>query len=156
MKNNNIFWISYSDLMTSLFFIMLVLFVVTIGYLQYQKKITDEQLRKIEELQAAVKQLPDKYFEYQPQYKRFKLNRQIQFAKGDSIIDSEYTNYLIEVGDAINQLIDDLKSNEAYEGFDIKYLVIIEGMASKDNYNLNFELSYARAFSLYKLWFNVV
>ncbi len=27
-----------------------------------------------------------------------------------------------------------------------------EGMASKNNYGLNFELSYERALSLYKLW----
>ena len=66
MKNNNFFWVSFSDLMTSLFFIMLVLFVVTIGYLQFQKKATEEQLEKIKELQTAVQQLPAEYFSYQP------------------------------------------------------------------------------------------
>ena len=71
MKNNNIFWISYSDLMTSLFFIMLVLFVVTIGYLQFQKKATEKQLEKIQELQTAVQNLPEDYFVYQPNFKRF-------------------------------------------------------------------------------------
>jgi predicted Holliday junction resolvase-like endonuclease len=159
MKKDNLFWIGYSDLMTSMFFIMLVLFVTATGYLQLQKKAseeqkkaTEEQLKKIEELQTAVKQLPEKYFEYQPQYKRFKLNKQIQFARGDAKIDARYNDYLIEVGNSINQLINDLKSNESYNKFDIKYLVVIEGMASKDNYPLNFELSYARAFSLYKLW----
>lgn len=48
MRKDNFFWISYSDLMTSLFFIMMVLFVVTIGYLQYQKNATEKQLAKIQ------------------------------------------------------------------------------------------------------------
>jgi len=34
MKKNNLFWIGYSDLMTSMFFVMLVLFVLSIGFLQ--------------------------------------------------------------------------------------------------------------------------
>ena len=157
MKKNNFFWVSFSDLMTSLFFIMLVLFVVTIGYLQVErkkaideKKATEKQLEKIEELQTAVKQLPQKYFSYQPLYKRFKLNKQIQFSSGSTTINSEYKKYLIEVGSSIIKLIDTLDSN--YKAFDIKYLVVIEGMASKDNYYRNFELSYERALSLYKLW----
>lgn len=159
MKKNNFFWISYADLMTSLFFIMLVLFVVTIGYLQVEKKkaedekkATQEQLKIIEELQTAVKQLPENYFSYQPQYKRFKLNKQIHFSSGSTTINSNDTSYLIGVGKSIVKLIDNLNSNQKYKDFDIKYLVVIEGMASKDNYSENFELSYKRALSLYKLW----
>lgn len=152
MKNNNIFWIGYSDLMTSLFFIMLILFVTTIGYLQSQKKATENQLKKIAELQTAVKRLPEVYFEYQPQYKRFKLKKQIQFDLGKAEIKSEYSNYLINVGVSINSLIDSLYLKDKYKNFEIKYLVVIEGMASIDNYNQNFELSYERAYSLYKLW----
>ena len=138
--------------MTSLFFVMLVLFVVTVGYLQFQKTTTEKKLKKIEELQTAVKQLPEKYFSYQPEYKRFKINRQIQFEKGKSKIDWTYYPYLLDVGRSINNLIDSLNSNETYKNFDIKYLVVIEGMASQDLYSLNFELSYERALSLYRLW----
>ena len=151
-KKNNIFWIGYSDLMTSLFFVMLVLFVVTVGYLKFQKNTTEKKLKKIEELQTAVKQLPEEYFSYQPEYKRFKINRQIQFEKGKSKIDFDYYPYLLDVGRSINNLIDSLNSNETYKNFDIKYLVVIEGMASQDLYSLNFELSYERALSLYRLW----
>ncbi|MCD4677065.1 MAG: flagellar motor protein MotB [Desulfobacula sp.] len=152
MKKNNIFWISYSDLMTSLFFVMLVLFVVTVGYLKSIVDATKEQLEKIQELQTAVQELPVEYFEYQPQYKRFKLNKQIKFGDYSSTIDSNDTLYLIEVGNSIIKLISDLNMNQEYKKFDIKYLVVIEGMASKDNYANNFELSYERALSLYKLW----
>lgn len=36
----------------------------------------------------------------------------------------------------------------------MKYLIIIEGMASKDNYSLNYQLSYERALSLFRFWEN--
>jgi len=154
MKKDNIFWISYSDLMTSLFFVMLVLFVVTIGFLKYNLETTEEQLEKIQELQTAVQELPEEHFEYQSEYKRFKLNKQIQFDKGSSEIKHQYESYLLDVGNSISNLITELKHQEEFEKFDIKYLVVIEGMASQDNYIRNYELSYERALSLYKLWLN--
>lgn len=152
MKKDNIFWIGYSDLMTSLFFVMLVLFVVTIGYLKYNLETTKQQLDKIQELQTAVQELPQEYFEYQSEYKRFKLNKQIQFGSGSSSIDSTYHGYLIKVGNSIVKLITDLNNQDKFEKFDIKYLVVIEGMASKDTYSRNYELSYERALSLYRFW----
>lgn len=154
MKNSNFFWVSFSDLMTSLFFIMMILFVVTIGFLQFQKKATEQQLEKIKELQTAVQQLPEKYFSYQPKYKRFKLKREITFEGDDasSEIKEVDKGYLIDVGNSIKILVDSLYSNEKYKGFDIKYQIVIEGMASKDLYPENFELSYKRALSLYRLW----
>lgn len=152
MKKNNIFWVGYSDLLTSLFFVMLVLFVTTVGYLQYQKKITEEQLNKIEELQAALTELPENYFDYQEKYKRFRLSRSIQFKKSSAEIATADRPYLIEVGQEITKLINKLQADENYKQFDIKYLIVIEGMASKDDYLYNFELSYERALSLYQLW----
>ena len=140
--------------MTSLFFIMLVLFVVTISFLQYHDKNIKEKLNKIDELQTAIKKLPQNYFVYQPQYKRFKLIEQIQFASKESIIDKKYYPYLFNVGMSINNLIDSLHSNEKYKNFDIKYLVVIEGRASSFKYSRNFELSYERALSLYIFWKN--
>ena len=35
-KRNDYFWLSYSDLMTSLFFVMLVLFVLVFSIMQYE------------------------------------------------------------------------------------------------------------------------
>lgn len=140
--------------MTSLFFIMLVIAVITIRYWQNEEFLKKEQLKKIEELQTAVQQLPAEYFDYQPKYKRFKLNKQIQFDKGKSDINPVYDDYLIKVGISINNLISRLNENPDYKKFDIKYLIVIEGMASKDNFNRNFELSYERSLSLYNLWRN--
>jgi outer membrane protein OmpA-like peptidoglycan-associated protein len=153
MKSSNFFWVSFSDLMTSLFFVMMVLFAVSIGYLQFQKKATEQQLKKIKEIQTAVQELPEEYFSYQPKYKRFKLNREIQFDGGEhEIINDDDNDYLLDVGNSIHQLVDSLYNNQKYRDFDIKYQIVIEGMASKDDYNYNFELSYKRALSLYRLW----
>lgn len=154
MKKDNIFWVGYSDLMTSLFFVMLVLFVVTIGYLKYNLETTKEQLEKIHELQTAVQQLPEEYFEYQAEYKRFKLNKQIQFDKDSATIKNEYLGYLTKVGESIVELIEILNNNINSKKFDIKYLVVIEGMASKDRASkgYNYRLSYQRAYAVYEHW----
>ena len=53
-KKESFFWISYSDLMTSLFFIMLVLFVLSSTGLYMSEQATRKQLDKINEIQAAV------------------------------------------------------------------------------------------------------
>lgn len=152
MRKSNIFWIGYSDLMTSLFFVMLVLFVVTVGFLNYKIKTTEEELEKIRELQTAVQNLPKEFFEYQPQYKRFKLKEHVQFDTLSSKIKPKYHDYLIKVGRSIESLVDSLSQNEELDALDIKYLLIIEGMASMDTYQKNYELSYERALSLYRFW----
>ncbi|MFT7158311.1 MAG: outer membrane protein OmpA-like peptidoglycan-associated protein [Parvicella sp.] len=151
-KDSNFFWIGYSDLLTSLFFVMLVLFVVSVGYLEAERRATENQLKKIEELNASVENLPEQYFQYQPEFKRFKLIREIQFSSGSAVITEGYHSYLKEVGRSIVALVDSLQSSQKFNEFDIKYLIVIEGMASKDNYAENFELSYKRALSLYRFW----
>jgi outer membrane protein OmpA-like peptidoglycan-associated protein len=149
-KKTNFFWASYADLMTSLFFIMLVLFVLAVAMMKRQSKATKEELKKITEIQNSVKQLDPRYFSYQEEYKRFTLKRQIQFAPAKSEIKDEYKPYLLDVGKNIESLIIRLKTE--YQNKDIKYMIIIEGMASKDNYKDNDALSYFRALSLLKLW----
>lgn len=159
MKSNNFFWISFSDLMVSLFFVMLILFVVAIGYSENQRikaekarEASERELKKIEQIQKSVQELDKSYFSYDERYKRYKLNRQIEFAiKSSEIKRSDY-NYLLEVGKSLEILIQKLKNQSDLESFDIKYLVIIEGMSSKIAYSRNFELSYERALALYNFW----
>ncbi len=114
--------------------------------------VTVNQLNKIHELQQAIEKLPKEYFTYQPEYKRFKLNKQIQFKKYDYKIKPDYYAYLLEVGKEIENLINELHNDPNYKKYEIKYLIVIEGMASKDSYKDNFRLSYQRALSLYRLW----
>lgn len=149
-KGSDFFWPSFTDLMTSLFFIMLVLYVLTYLKLTNQQKATEQQLNKIKEIQAAVKELPKEYFQYDSIYKRFSLLKNIQFTPKSDIINSNDIEYLLDVGNSIRTLIERLKMK--YSSQDIKYVVIIEGMASKDNYIDNFPLSYKRAWAVQKLW----
>jgi flagellar motor protein MotB len=156
-KDSGFFWPSFTDLMTSLFFIMLVLYVLTYVKLTVQqrrieeeKKVTEQQLKKIREIQDAVKELPEQYFAYDTQYKRFSLTQDVRFEKMSDVISQQDETYLVSVGSAINALINTLKTK--YAGQDIKYLVVIEGMASMDGYRDNFPLSYKRAWAVLKLW----
>jgi outer membrane protein OmpA-like peptidoglycan-associated protein len=149
-KTASFFWASFTDLMISLFFIMLVLYVLTFVRLKTEQKVTETQLNKMKEIQAAVKELPQEYFTYQSEFKRFSLNKQIQFPKGKTEITDDYRDYLLKVGKSIEELISKLKSK--YQNENIKYLIVIEGMASVDGYPLNDELSYQRALALARLW----
>lgn len=149
-KGSGFFWPSFADLMTALFFIMLVLYVLTYLKLTNQQRATEQQLNKIKEIQAAVKELPQDYFQYDSEYKRFSLVQNIEFERGQDIIKPKYEQYLIDVGVSIKDLISNLKSEYAQQ--DIKYVVIIEGMASNDNYFDNYPLSYKRAWAVMKLW----
>jgi hypothetical protein len=149
-RESGFFWTSYTDLMTSLFFVMLTLYVLTVAVLRYRQRATEEQLRKITEIQNATRNLDSTLFLYQPDYKRFVLRRQIQFPAGSAVIPVADAGYLQTVGRSLKTLIETL--GRRYRGQNIKYLVVIEGMASKDRYPLNDELSYARALALHRFW----
>ena len=164
-KNTSHFWPSYSDLMTSLFFIMLVMFVLTIVSLRNSlleaerlRKISEEQLRSIQQIQEAVNQLPADYFEEDVTNKRWVLKRSFSpkfNARDFNISVLNDTINLVKVGNSLMGVIDNLnrmKKDPKYKDMDITYLVVIEGMASKDNYYDNDALSYKRALSLYYLW----
>lgn len=149
-KGSSFFWPSFTDLMTSLFFIMLVLYVLTYLKLTNQQKATEQQLSKIKEIQAAVRELPKEYFSYDSIFKRFSLVKNIEFEPQQDIIKEKDVQYLVGVGNSIRTLIQTLKIK--YANQDIKYVVIIEGMASSDTYQDNFPLSYKRAWAVQKLW----
>jgi len=152
-KKSNFFWASYADLMTSLFFIMLVLFVLVIAMMKRQQKATEQQLKNIKEVQAAVKELPKEYFAYDSIYKRFSLKNNIEFRiNTDYFKNKSDEKYLVNVGKSIKKLIDNL--GKKYKDQDIRYIVLIEGMTSNDPYSKNYELSYIRALAVKKLWDN--
>ena len=150
--------------MTSLFFIMLVLFVLsTVGMYMSEKaarekeQATQKQLEKIKEIQEAVQQLPKEYFEEDGINHRWSLRREFtpQFnARDYNIYLLNDTSKLLEVGRSLIGVIDRLNQLKEKSNMDISYLVVIEGMASRDNYFDNDGLSYRRALSLYYLWKN--
>ena len=109
--------------------------------------VMEEEYKKLQEMQKAIERLDPRFFRYQPEYKRHVLRSQVQFPKGQSRIPDSYEQPLVEAGRALERLVRSLEPND-----NIKYLLVIEGMASRDAYTRNYELSYERALSLYRLW----
>lgn len=152
-RKKDFFWLSYSDLMTSLFFVMLVLFVLV--YSMQSSIIKDlaaakEELDRIREIEKAVNNIDKRYFAYDSLNKKHILNVQFIYPTGSAMINQitpDKRPELVEAGKAIKELI--LKFPEVEN---IKYLVVVEGQASKDNWEGNDKLSYYRAQSLIKLW----
>lgn len=159
MRKKTFFWASYADLMSSLFFIMLVLFVLTVVMLQKQmkeiekmKEATEAEVNKIKEIQNAISNIDSTYFAYNAEHKKHILKIDVGFKTNSAeIMDiaGETRMQLLNAGRAINQFIRD-----ACEKYEAQYLLIIEGQASKDNYIRNNELSYERALALVNYWRN--
>lgn len=158
-KKPNFFWASYADLMTSLFFIMLVLFVLTVVMLKRQQaglisKL--EEYQKIEEIKKSINEIDTAYFEYRPEYKKHILKLVVQYPTGEDDINKiTDPSLLVKIANAGREIQNTILKFE--NGDNIKYLVIIEGQASKDGYNIdeylnNNILSYQRALGLKKFW----
>lgn len=153
-KKESFFWTSYSDLMTSLFFVMLVLFVLVVALLH--KKIkeqqgTIEEYETLEKIRESFDNIDSTYFTYNPEYKKHILNIKVHFPKGKyemQHVDGDTQKRLRNAGMAIKNQID--KITKIYS--DTQYLLIIEGQASRDNFAANYELSYLRALELKRFW----
>lgn len=152
-KKKDFFWLSYSDLMTSLFFVMLVLFVLV--YSVQSSIIEDlaaakEELDRIREIEKTVNNIDKRYFTYDSLNKKHILNIEFLYPTGSALISQikpDRRPELIEAGKAIKDLILKFPEEE-----NIQYLVVVEGQASKDDWEGNDKLSYYRAKSLIKLW----
>lgn len=152
MNKKSFFWASYADLMSSLFFIMLVLFVLTVIMLQKQVKATEAEINKIKEIQNAISNIDSTYFAYNAEHKKHILKIDVGFQTNSADItdiELETRHQLLNAGKAINQFIKD-----ACQKYNAQYLLIIEGQASKDNFIRNNELSYERALALVNYWKN--
>lgn len=157
-KKESFFWTSYSDLMTSMFFVMLVLFVCVVALLHRrmteidaERRATAEQIRVIKEIEEATHTIDTTFFEYRPEHKKHVLKIQVQFERGSADIEDidEVTQYkLVLAGQSIQKFIDRITKKHP----EVQYLLVVEGQASRDNYNKNYELSYNRALTLKKLW----
>ncbi len=161
-KVTDSFWLSYSDLLTSLFFIMLVLFVICL----VRMKISQGNLVGKIEYYEHILQLENQFKElnasnslsYNEDNKTFiaKDLIGIEIFKPDSaIIKNEYLNTVDKVGKDLEYLLK--KLNDANPDF--SYLLVIEGYSanngrksmSKDR-SYNYKLSFERALALYNRW----
>lgn len=151
-KKESYFWTSYSDLMTSLFFIMLTLFILTVVLLNQRMRATQDELDKIKTIQNSTKELErkDGYFEYNEEYEKFALKIDVFFPVLQTSFDylsDECKDELSKAGDEVVRFLDRHKEN--------KYLLIIEGQASKNSQNWmhqNYQLSFDRAKNLMIFW----
>lgn len=158
-QKESYFWTSYSDLMTNLFFVMLMLFILVVALLHREmvqigkeRDATKAEIEKINEIRAAIQNIDTTYFQYDPLYKKHILKTKVKFRTGSSDIndlDEVTKNELIAVRDTIKSFMDNLLLKDVTAS----YLLVIEGQASKDRYALNNQLSYDRALSLFKYWF---
>jgi len=162
LKKSSFFWVGYSDLLTSLLFVMLVLFVITFAILKKQQseiEIEVEKLRKIVNLEKQFEPLknnPD--FIYDEECQKFFIKDLMGveiFDPDQTVIKSEYIENSINSGLRILEFIKELYEKNS----EFSYLLVIEGNVannwrksiSKDNLN-GYEISYKRALALYNLW----
>jgi hypothetical protein len=175
MKDNkHMFWVSYSDLMTSLFFIMLVLFIVTVGYLKIKQKDlvrATEELGRAKDSLLVSNQEKDQLLNLDKQFERLTENdnfKQIgekyyyEELMGKEIFVSEKTTFhpdfdisiIDETGRKIEAFLQTLDPS-------MKYFLIIEGNAARKTNDpqstpidspYGYELSYQRALTIYERW----
>lgn len=166
------FWTSFSDLMTSLFFVMLVLFVISLikvggmnGELKkaYKEAIADkEDLENILKLEDQFKALSQSSsLEYDSIRKMFyakDFQHKEIFYPNDANIKTEFYGIVDKVGTDLIEILQSLNNNQNFQ-----YQMVIEGNAAiewkdlnsgefnPDNINM-YHLSYNRALALYMYW----
>ncbi|WP_017733016.1 hypothetical protein [Nafulsella turpanensis] len=198
MKKGSYFWIGFSDLMTSLFFIMLVMYVITFAYLKFGEgtiesitrerddlagRLTDlmkerdalkaqmdgmegeilklvnevDKFNEIKNVEAALSTLDEKYYSFDPDNKRYKLNIDVQFPSNKSDIKKLPAKERDQLKKAGRELYGKV-SKLVNENKEIEYLLVIEGntQRSGDNWkripNVGYMLSYERALALFNFW----
>lgn len=183
MSNSNkksLFWTSFSDLMTSMFFAMLVLFVVVVVAMGAANRNLQQTIIELEEAkkraEATVEQLTQitqlsKQFETLTTSSslRYDADKRMFYAKdfvgieifhsNTDTIKNEYLETVTNVGNDLQNILKQLNSNNK----NFKYLLVIEGTAAipweqkiSGTYNPDspalYDLSYRRALALYNKW----
>lgn len=158
-ESKSFFWASYADLMTSLFFVMLTLFIVVIIALNNARIDAIEQtaelqakIDKADEINNATRELDtqhSQYFQYFPEFKKHKLAVTVNFRSGSADMNSLPSSTKEDLR-TTGKILQDFIIKTTQSNPHIQYLLIIEGQASKDGYAYNYELSYQRALSLKK------
>ena len=165
-EKKTLFWASYADLMTSLFFIMLTLFVASSILLSQKSKEWEEKSKEweqkyitsqkekqqLERINDVIQDLDSTYFEYIDAYKKSKLVIPVKFDVDQYNIyglPSSTRDELEMAGRSLKNFVDE--TTQKFPG--VQYILIIEGQASKTGgTDHNYQLSYQRAYNLKKFW----
>lgn len=171
MKKGNIFWIGYSDLLTSLFLVSLILFLVFGGFAAKTKAELDECIKKnedlnkeialvhnIEDIQLALKKIADSDAFEPMDNGMYRMRYEVSFPQGISEFAKLSKKDLEKCQNAGIVLMSEIKKlNQEFKG--VEFLVIIEGLAQRreDYQNLaksreGYVLSYERAVGLKEYW----
>lgn len=160
-KEKSLFWASYADLMTSLFFVMLVLFIGAIVVLDQERRefkgkyeTSKKEKEILEQINDATKNIDSTYFEYKEEFKKHKLKISVNYGNDVDQIETlpEMTQkQLLAAGVKLRDFVQETTSQNP----NIQYLLIIEGQASKIGPEaINYPLSYRRAYGLKQFWEN--
>ena len=176
IKKKDFFWPSYVDLLTALFAVVLVLFILS--YYNFKSKKEElEKVVKVKEQEAAILnkvkanlklfETDKEIFLYDTVYNRIQIAFDIKFKMGyqyfqisPNDIETDYsqtTNKLDILGKKLESIILKFRHQKMTDSTmkDISYLMVISGSASRwGDENENYILSYKRALSLYKYWKN--
>ncbi len=173
-KNNGSFWPSYVDIMTTLFAITLVLFVVSFSRFKVKEKqlqVLVDEYENIVNVYTTVNEIDQTgAFRYDPSYLKHLMNIEIKYqpkeysmykladdianpSEADRIraaVKADGDTIMAKINKLEASIPDNLKKN-------IKFLIVIEGQSSKipfdeGDWKNNYTLSYLRAQFLNKFW----
>ena len=171
------FWPSYVDIMTTLFAIMLVLFVVSFSRFKIKEKLLKSIVDEYENIVTVYTTIDDidstAYFGYNEEYLKHLFTVDVEYQQKEYRIDKlrldlensrladSKRDSIIQAGKLIKETILSIEKKQS-EGGDkiknnIKFLVVIEGQSSRvpydvDDYHNNYTLSYLRARYLNEFW----
>lgn len=178
-KNNGSFWPSYVDIMTTLFAITLILFVVSFARFKIKETelqqsndvlqtLVDEYENIITVYSTVSKIDSTEYFGYNEQYlkhlftvdveyqtKEFHINR-LKLDQSDIAAANKVRQDIIDAGNLVKSTIQSLEQSDSVAS-NIKFLVVIEGQSSRIRFDEgpwmnNYTLSYLRAQYLNEFW----
>lgn len=154
------FWVGYSDLMTSLFFVFLVMATALALGFRYQASVYEadaRELRRIRDVSSVADRLTDNgRFTYNATCDRYELAYEFQFPQFSADIPDSAKSELLAAGAEIRDLLRTVEDTS-----EVRFKVLVEGRAAMyveddprnfDREYNNKELSYRRALALWRLW----
>lgn len=171
-KNNGSFWPSYVDIMTTLFAITLILFAVSFSRFKIKERQLESLVNEYENIITVYSTVGSidstKYFGYNDQYLKHLFTVDVEYPQKEYKIDrlkldeidkdaaDNKRDSIIQAGLIVKETIMKLEKSDSIKS-NIKFLVVIEGQASKVGFNIddwhnNYTLSYLRAQFLNEFW----